>query len=281
MEEQEIWKQIKDSDGHYFISNMGRMYREAYEFQDSLGKKLHRNKKLMNQGNFNKKNGYYSYRYRGNNGESKKNYVHRLVATYFVDNPNIDEYNQINHIDCDKSNNHFNNLEWVNTKLNMEHASKHNLINKDSEKRKLQAPINGLKGIEKTTKNWCKYSKEGNLIEIVKGGNSQWVSRLTYKGYTWRSAEELIAKYGEVPKQLDVSHSFNIANRKRKVFIGHLSNGECKRYETIESLPLSRDKLWYSYNHQIADNNGTIWEIKDAEKGEVNYIREYKTVKIN
>lgn len=278
---EEIWKTIEDSDGHYFISNFGRLRREPYELQDSLGKHLVRKEKIMEQGNFNKKNGYYSYCYRGLDGSPKKNYVHRIVAFHFVNNSKPLEYNQINHIDGDKSNNHADNLGWVNTKLNMEHASKHNLINRDSEKRKSQAPINGRIGAEKTAQDWCKYSKDGDLIEITKGGNGQWVSRLTYKGYTWRRAEELIKQYGEVPKHLDVSHSFSVASRRRKIFFAHLPNGECVRYETIESLPISREKLWYAYNHKIADDNGAVWEIKDAEKGEVDYIREYKTLKVS
>lgn len=277
---EEIWKVIEDSDGHYFISNTGKLYREEYEFIDAIGKHITRKSKLLDHGCYNKKDGYYSYKYRDVNGKHIGDYVHRLVAKHFVANPDSTKYNQVNHIDCDKSNNYFDNLEWVNTKLNMEHASKNNLINKDSIKRKLQAPINGKKGIEKNTKDWCKYSKEGNLIEITKGGNSQWTSRLTYQGYTWRSAEELIKQYGEVPKNLEVSHSFKVANRRRKVFFAHLNTGEIIKYETIESLPVTREKLWYAYNHKIADENGTIWEIKDAEKGEVDYIREYKTTKV-
>ena len=113
---EEIWKVIEDSDGHYFISNLGCMKRDDYICYDAKRRKLRRKAKYWTVGNFNKKNGYYSYRYRGVDGSSQKNYVHRLVGLHFVKNPFPEEYNQINHIDGDKSNNIFSNLEWVNTK---------------------------------------------------------------------------------------------------------------------------------------------------------------------
>jgi hypothetical protein len=56
------------------------------------------------------------------NGITFKSTVHRLVAKYFIENPNPIEYDCINHIDCDRSNNHYTNLEWCNKQLNTDHA---------------------------------------------------------------------------------------------------------------------------------------------------------------
>lgn len=56
-------------------------------------------------------------------GTKRKNilrYCHRLVAEYFLDNP--DNLPQVNHKDCDKSNNHVLNLEWTSRKANIDHA---------------------------------------------------------------------------------------------------------------------------------------------------------------
>lgn len=52
----------------------------------------------------------------------KKYYRHRLVAEHFLDNPNNLE--EVNHIDSDKGNNYYKNLEWVNRKKNKLHAMK-------------------------------------------------------------------------------------------------------------------------------------------------------------
>lgn len=48
--------------------------------------------------------------------------VHRLVAQHFIPNPY--DLPQVNHIDGDKSNNHFSNLEWCTSEHNNQHALK-------------------------------------------------------------------------------------------------------------------------------------------------------------
>lgn len=53
------------------------------------------------------------------NGKPKIVSVHRLVAILFVPNPN--KLNEVNHIDGNKKNNHFQNLEWVSLSQNMIH----------------------------------------------------------------------------------------------------------------------------------------------------------------
>jgi hypothetical protein len=54
------------------------------------------------------------------NGIVLKSTVHRLVCRYFIDNPN--NYDCINHIDCNRANNHYSNLEWCTKQMNTDHA---------------------------------------------------------------------------------------------------------------------------------------------------------------
>ena len=44
--------------------------------------------------------------------------VHRLVAKAFVKNPRPDLFDQVDHIDHNRSNNHYTNLRWLDSELN-------------------------------------------------------------------------------------------------------------------------------------------------------------------
>lgn len=100
----EIWKEIENLNGKYLISNYGNV------------KSLYINKILKAGYN----NGYLMV-----NLKSKMYYIHRLVATYFIENTNNKK--QVNHLDLNKSNNSIENLEWCSAKENTNHYW--NLVN--------------------------------------------------------------------------------------------------------------------------------------------------------
>ena len=101
----EIWKDVCDG---YKVSNYGRVL--------SLAKTTIRGRKYDKILSASKKdNGYYTVSINGNN-----EYVHRLVAKAFIDNPN--NLNEINHKDEDKSNNRVDNLEWCTKSYNVSYS---------------------------------------------------------------------------------------------------------------------------------------------------------------
>ena len=100
----EIWKDIKDFEGLYWISNLGRV-------KNKHGKIL---KPEI-------RNGYYSV----DLVKNKKRYkcrIHRLVAEAFIPNP--DNLPMVNHKDENKLNDEASNLEWCDNTYNT-HYSKH------------------------------------------------------------------------------------------------------------------------------------------------------------
>jgi hypothetical protein len=104
----EFWKDIKGYEGHYQVSNLGRV------------KSLKNNKELI-MSNVKSTFGYLRVKL-SKNGKIKGFPVHRLVGLNFLDL--INGKNEINHIDGDKRNNFLTNLEWCNRSENIRHADK-------------------------------------------------------------------------------------------------------------------------------------------------------------
>ena len=71
------------------------------------------------------KDGYYQLSLY-NETERKCVRTHRLVAETYVPNPN--NYQVVNHIDGNKLNNHYSNLEWCTTEHNIQHAYRTGLM---------------------------------------------------------------------------------------------------------------------------------------------------------
>lgn len=99
----EIWKDIEGYEGLYQVSNMGRV--KSF-LQRSSGKI--RLLKLHNRG-------YNSVSLK-KAGKPKWFFVHRLVATAFIPNP--EHKREVNHINGNKTDNRVCNLEWVSSSEN-------------------------------------------------------------------------------------------------------------------------------------------------------------------
>ena len=104
----ELWKPITEYQSHilsgdYEVSNWGNV-RNA---------KTNKNRALSDM------RGYYKINLNDVNGKKVSIKIHRLVALYFL--PKIKNYEQmeVNHIDGNKRNNSFSNLEWVTHEENI------------------------------------------------------------------------------------------------------------------------------------------------------------------
>jgi len=114
----EIWKTIEEFP-NYRISQYGRVKSLSRWIKIGQG----RNKKLPEI--ILKSSapvGHYVMVGLYKNGENITKNVHAIVAQYFIDNPNPDEYDEVNHIDGNKHNPYYKNLVWTDGSGNQKHA---------------------------------------------------------------------------------------------------------------------------------------------------------------
>ena len=120
-------------------------------------------------------------------GERKIEYVHRLVGKAWVDNPN--NYNEINHIDSDKFNNHYTNLEWCTHKYNIQCGNPFGGINGHPNKPIMDNNGNVYKSIATAAR---KLGLRNSAISHVLAGVGK-----TVKGFSFRLlTEEEIKLHG-------------------------------------------------------------------------------------
>ncbi len=112
---EEVWKDIEGYDGYYQISNLVRV-RSWNGDKKELKNRLETPIILahLNQGQ-----GYLAV-ILAKNKVARQHKIHRLVATYFIPNPN--NYEFVNHINFDRKDNRIENLEWVSRRENITHG---------------------------------------------------------------------------------------------------------------------------------------------------------------
>lgn len=125
----EIWKDIKNFEGLYQVSNLGRiksLERKTNYIYKKGGQHLIK-EKIIKQ--FQNKYGYLKcFLYK--NGTRKTFNVHRLVAQAFIPNPN--NLPQVNHKDENKKNNNIVNLEWCSNQYNAKYSKNKAVIQYDT-----------------------------------------------------------------------------------------------------------------------------------------------------
>lgn len=143
----EIWKPVKNYEGLYEVSNLGRVRSLDRVVRNRSGFAVKKGKVIrdaaVNGGKY-RKVGLWK------NNTGTNALVHRLVAEAFIDNPN--NLPEVNHKDENPENNCVDNLEWCDNLYNMHYGT---LQERKTEK---------LRGRPTGSQPVSQYTKEGELI---------------------------------------------------------------------------------------------------------------------
>ena len=123
MKGKEIWKDILGYEGKYMVSNWGRVKSLNYNKTGKEGIL-----KAVKVGN-----GYLQV-HLCKDGKGKWYFVHRLVASAFLENP--EGYTEVNHINEDKADCRAENLEWCSRSYNCSYNGRAKKIGEKNRGRK-------------------------------------------------------------------------------------------------------------------------------------------------
>ena len=171
---QEIWKDIKDYEGYYQVSNLGRI-KSLKRIVKGRWKNIIIKEKILNR---KIENGYLRVQLSKNN-ISKIFLVHRLVAETFIPNPN--NYKEINHKDENTINNNVDNLEWCTHSYNINYGTRTQKTIDKMCKSILQYDLQGnfIKKW-KTMNEAVRYYHNAHICDVCKG------KRQSASGYIWK-----------------------------------------------------------------------------------------------
>mgnify|MGYP002409568596 CR=1 FL=1 len=115
--ENEVWKDVVGFEDYYEVSNTGKVRRKDHITVYKNGARARFSQTILKPSVF--KKGYLMV-FLSVKSKKKAKSVHRIVAEAFIPNPENKE--TVNHIDCDKTNNHVSNLEWLSNEENIQHS---------------------------------------------------------------------------------------------------------------------------------------------------------------
>ena len=183
---QEEWRPIKEFDGIYEVSSLGRVRSIGRYARIANGNYRYAKGKIKKIGKY--PNGYSMVNFTVN-GTHITRLVHRLVAQAFIPNP--DNLPQVNHKDEDITNNSADNLEWCTPEYNANYGTR-NLRCYESNKKSFK-PVYQIDRESGMIIRWwesiASASKQLNIYDcqisrVCKGTNNY------AGGFVWRYADE-------------------------------------------------------------------------------------------
>lgn len=173
----EIWVPVKGYIGLYEVSNLGRV--RSLNYNHSRKTKLLKQRKTK-----------FGYMRVGlfKNYKQKTFFVHRLVAEAFI--PNWFNYQQVNHIDEDKTNNHVDNLEWCTAGYNTNYGTRNEKVSVKMTNGKLSKGVLQFTLDGEFVREWSSTREaerngynHGDIGLCCRGVYKQ------YKGFVWKYKE--------------------------------------------------------------------------------------------
>lgn len=121
-------------------------------------------------------------------------YVHRLVARFFIPMEDTGERMTVNHIDGNKLNNHYTNLEWITYKENIRHyweARRANQIDPDNEYISMAQEITRTRPREERDAEIIRLYREGWTQKAIKEQLGLTTYQVTNAVSAWRKANNI------------------------------------------------------------------------------------------
>ena len=163
--EVEVWKDVVGFEDYYEVSNTGKVRRKDHITVYKNGARARFSQTILKPSVF--KKGYLMV-YLSVKSKKKTKSVHRIVAEAFIPNPENKE--TVNHIDCDKTNNHVSNLEWLSNEENIQHSVENGRYEYRDERKML--------GRRKQKGNYTSQYYGVSYDKV----NNKWIMQFTYKG---------------------------------------------------------------------------------------------------
>ena len=190
--QEEIWKDVVGYEGLYEVSNLGRIRsldRVVAHYTAGTAIRKGKMRSLSFDGN------YLSVSF-SRDGKTVTRRVHRVVAEAFIPNPN--NYSDVDHIDCNKLNNHIDNLRWCTSADNTRYARENGLIHQRpyaerSEWSRERSAAARRRAVIRNDGKWYKSTTDAAKdLGVSRGAVSHVLCGLneTCQGYSFTYAEE-------------------------------------------------------------------------------------------